>query len=336
MNVRERFKAVMTFQPVDRIPAIESYWWWDKTLARWYAEGLPRDLAGHAEIADYLGLDTHRIVWLAPRVRFTPPSGRCQDGSVVRDLADYEEFIRPILEGPTFDAREIAPFIVEQHHNEVFLWIQLTGFFWFPRELLGIERHLMAFYDEAELMHRMNRDLATYTLRLLDDLFRVCEPDLISFGEDMSYNKGPMISRGCFDDFIVPYYHQVLEPIRRRGIPTLMDSDGEVTKLAGWLQEIGIDGVTPIERRAGNDIHEIRHRYPHLRMLGGFDKTVMHLGEQAIREEFERILPVMRSGGYIPSVDHQTPPEVSLRDYLVYVPILREYCEKAAQSADTG
>ena len=38
--------------------------------------------------------------------------------------------------------------------------------------------------------------------------------------------------------------------------------------------------------------------------------------------------PVMQSGGYIPSVDHQTPPEVSLENYKIYVKLFKEYVEK--------
>jgi len=34
---------------------------------------------------------------------------------------------------------------------------------------------------------------------------------------------------------------------------------------------------------------------------------------------------VMRSGRFIPSVDHQTPPGVSLEDYHVYLRLLDEY-----------
>ena len=44
MNLRERFAAAMRFEPVDRLPAIESYWYWPETLKRWYAEGLPAHL----------------------------------------------------------------------------------------------------------------------------------------------------------------------------------------------------------------------------------------------------------------------------------------------------
>jgi uroporphyrinogen-III decarboxylase len=66
-------------------------------------------------------------------------------------------------------------------------------------------------------------------------------------------------------------------------------------------------------------------------MMGGFDKMVMAQGEAPMRAEFERLLPVMRAGGFIPSVDHQTPPGVSLDNYRTYVRLLREYTAEAAR-----
>ena len=46
--------------------------------------------------------------------------------------------------------------------------------------------------------------------------------------------------------------------------------------------------------------------------------------------EFERLLPLMKTGGFIPSVDHQTPPHVSLDQYRQYLSLLHEYSRKAA------
>jgi uroporphyrinogen-III decarboxylase len=66
-------------------------------------------------------------------------------------------------------------------------------------------------------------------------------------------------------------------------------------------------------------------------MIGGFDKTVMHLGEARIRQEFERLMPAVKSGYFIPSCDHQTPPGVSLEDYKLYVRLLKEYMTEACQ-----
>jgi hypothetical protein len=45
--------------------------------------------------------------------------------------------------------------------------------------------------------------------------------------------------------------------------------------------------------------------------------------------EFERLVPLMRTGGFIPSVDHQTPPGVSLAEYGVYLRLLRDYMTRA-------
>jgi len=44
-----------------------------------------------------------------------------------------------------------------------------------------------------------------------------------------------------------------------------------------------------------------------------------------MRAEFERLLRVMRSGRFIPSVDYQTPPGVSLHEYHLYLRLLDEY-----------
>jgi uroporphyrinogen-III decarboxylase len=147
----------------------------------------------------------------------------------------------------------------------------------------------------------------------------------------MSYNHGPMLSKDMFDEFCAPYYRRVVPEIRRRGILPIVDSDGDVTALIPWLEEVGIEGVLPLERMAGVDVAAIRAEHPRWRMIGAFDKTVMKDGEAAMRREFERLLPTMRTGGFIPSVDHQTPPDVSLETYRVYVELLTEYTERAAQ-----
>jgi hypothetical protein len=49
------------------------------------------------------------------------------------------------------------------------------------------------------------------------------------------------------------------------------------------------------------------------------------MGEEAVRAEFERLVPLMKTGGFIPSVDHQTPPGVSLNNYRIYLRLLGEY-----------
>jgi hypothetical protein len=58
-------------------------------------------------------------------------------------------------------------------------------------------------------------------------------------------------------------------------------------------------------------------------MMGGFDKMCVLRGKDAIEAEIERLRPVVLSGGYIPAMDHQTPPGTTLEDYGHYVALLR-------------
>jgi uroporphyrinogen-III decarboxylase len=148
---------------------------------------------------------------------------------------------------------------------------------------------------------------------------------MVGFAEDMSYNHGPMLSQNLYNQFVGPYYRQLVPRLKAAGMKVFVDSDGQVHELLPWLIDCGIEGIYPLERQSGVDVQKIRAAYPRFLMLGGFDKRVMNQGESAIRAEFERLLPVMQSGGFIPSVDHQTPPGVSLDDYRLYLQLLREY-----------
>ena len=55
----------------------------------------------------------------------------------------------------------------------------------------------------------------------------------------------------------------------------------------------------------------------------------MPYGEEGMRKEFERLLPVARKGGFLISCDHQTPPGVSLDNYRIYMRLFKEYAVKA-------
>jgi len=328
MTTRERFRAAMNFQPVDRLPAVEWAPWWDKTVNRWYDEGLPRELADNA-IREYLGLDLHHWIWIGPPCALTHPERSHAEG-FLESIDEYDGLAAPLHDPVQIDRQALGRAAEDQRRGTHFVWFQIDGFFWFPRKVFGIERHLYAFYDHPDLMHRINQDLCDYNIRLLDELCKIVTPDACSIAEDMSYNHGPMLSKAMFDEFLAPYYRRLVPALKKHGIIATVDSDGLVNPMIPWLEEVGVEGCDPLERQAGVDVAQIRRDHPRWRMVGGFDKTVMHLGEAAMRREFERLLPVMRSGGLIPSVDHQTPPDVSLENYRIYIKLLHEYCEKGA------
>jgi len=332
MTNRERFLACLNGKPADRLPCVEWAGWWDKTVNRWAAEdpACPRDQ--HA-LYRYLGLDMLYQFWLSPRGRQCPAAAY-HGAPLIENEGDFERILPHLF--PQENLERLKQWLLalkDQHASgEVVIWYSLEGFFWFPRTMFGIEKHLYAFYDHPALMHEMNRRLTEYNKQAIAVIYDVLTPEFMTIAEDMSYNHGPMLSKEFYDEFMAPYYAQIVPLVKQRGTKTLVDTDGRVEPMIPWFREAGIEGVLPLERQAGVDVRRIREAYPRWIMIGGFDKTVMHLGEEAMRAEFERLLPAMRSGRFVPGVDHQTPPDVSLENYRAYVKLLKEYAARAARA----
>lgn len=333
-TVRSRFKKVMSGTlPDDRLPMLEWAEWWDLTIRRWESEGLPAGL-NTLEIRRYFAQDMHCQFWIGAMGPGLTPKHTGHGAPFIDDAEDYASIL-PCLYPRTLstDREAIRRAAQAQAEGSSLVWITLDGFFWWPRILFGIEPHLYAFYDQPELMHRINQHLAEYNLRMIEQFSELCVPDFATIAEDMSYNHGPMISKELFDEFMAPYYRQVIPALTSRGIIPIIDSDGDIEPLIPWFEAVGLEGILPLERMAGVDVNRIRANHPRWKMIGGFDKTVMHLGEARMRAEFERLLPAMRSGYFIPSVDHQTPPGVSLENYRLYMQLLQEYTERACARA---
>jgi hypothetical protein len=329
MTSRERFLRVLNFDlSVDRLPMVEWAAWWDLTTDRWKTEGLPE--LEFIQSQHYFGLDP-MVLLSAGANTDRLPWPDYHGGPIIRPNRTYDDlkqflYTDALIKKAVHRAKTLKPL---HDSGGIIIRCNIEGFFWFPRILLGIEPHMFSFYDQPDLMHRINTDLANFNIRIMDAVCAVLKPDFVAFTEDMSYNHGPMISKALFDEFLLPYYRKVIPEIKKHGVKVLIDSDGDITTMVPWMNQAGIEGVYPLERQAGVDLRRIRADYPQFLMLGGYDKMVMPLGEQAMRAEFERLLPVMRTGGFIPSVDHQTPPGVSLENYRIYIRLFEEYALKA-------
>lgn len=326
MTHPQRFRALMNGQAVDRLPRWEWAMWWDLTIGRWHKEGLPRTLhfSQVLEISRFFGLDPYQQFWFSTTDPTIQATQHHVEG-IVGNMDEYQRVSPDLFPSHQQAIDSLAHWSALQARGDVVVWCTFEGFFWFPRTLMGFSRLMLAFVDQPELLHRINSDLLAFNQRLLERVLAVCEPTFVTVAEDMSYNHGPMISKKMFEQFIAPYYRVLLPPLLERNIPVFMDTDGDVTLLVPWLKRVGISGVLPLERQAGVDGLALRSRFPDLNMIGHFDKMTMNTGADVMRREFERLLPLMRSGRFIPSVDHQTPPGVSLEQYRMYLRLLEEY-----------
>ena len=194
------------------------------------------------------------------------------------------------------------------------------GFYGFLRNLLGVEEISVAFALEPQWVEEMMDHLLAIYMAVAERIIADgVQLDITGWWEDMCYSSGPLISPQMFQDLMVPRYRKVTDFYRRHGVDrAILDSDGNVHKLAPLWFEAGINLLLPCEA-AHTDTLRLRQETPeNLILCGGIDKRQLARGRQAIDAELERTRRVMDLGGVIPHLDHLVPPDVPLADYLYY------------------
>lgn len=323
-NVQDEVKRVLNFDTPSRMPVVEWCLWWDETIARWEAQGMPEGFDSIA-LYDYFKVDKNIQFWL-DHYSEQCPKPEHQSRGLINSEWGYRE-IRPYIlqeNAVSLITSELKKAQEMQQKGEAVAWYTINGFFWFPRELFGIENHLYSFYDHPSLYHQICEELLEWQISRIEELNTYTSFELMTIAEDMSYNNGPMLSRNLFNEFIAPYYKKLIPHIQKYGTRVFVDTDGDVTQMIPWLLDCGVDGVFPLERQAGVDVANLREQFPELLMIGGFDKMCILNGHDAIRGEINRLRPVVEKGGYIPAMDHQTPPGTKLDDYRTYIKCLKE------------
>lgn len=221
--------------------------------------------------------------------------------------------------------RLYGPYREGNQKGEFSIRFRLQGFFWCPRDLMGVEEHLLGYYDYPEMIKDMNRFLLDLYKDQMDRILKIIKPDVLFFEEDLSGKNGPMLSPACFDEFVAPYYQEIIPFLKERGVKNVfVDTDGDFTKLIPNFTNAGVDGFLPVDVNAGVDIVKVREQFPNVKFIGGFNKLEIVEGPEAIDREFERLIPVIKQGGYLLGIDHQAAPATTYENYRYYIKRLGE------------
>ncbi len=204
------------------------------------------------------------------------------------------------------------------------------GLFGELRQLMGIECLLYMFYDDPELIHEILDTLTQMWLDLWEEAIAQVDVDCVHFWEDMCFRSGPLISPDMFCEFLLPRYKRLTSFLRAKGIEIfLVDTDGDCRLLIPLWMEGGITGIYPFEVQAGMHVQAIGQQYPTLQIFGGIDKRALAKDQPAIDAELEKRMPsLLQRGGYIPTVDHHVPPDVSWDNFVYYRRRVAEYYER--------
>jgi len=116
----------------------------------------------------------------------------------------------------------------------------------------------------------------------------------------------------------LPAYRRMIRAFREAGArKVIFHSDGNIGPLLDMLLDAGIDGINPVEPKAGLDVVALRGKYgKRLSLLGGMcNAHVLPTGTCAeIREATRRILGAGREGGVVIGT-HSIADDIPVANY---------------------
>ena len=183
------------------------------------------------------------------------------------------------------------------------------------------------FYDDPNLIEDMMETMLYLETEIIKRTLKDIKVQQATFWEDMCYKTGPLISPDMVRKFMVPRYKKITDLLHSYGVDVIfLDSDGNVEQLVPLWLECGINYIWPFEVAAGNDAVAMRKKYGKDLIIGGtIDKRALAKDEKAIREEVMSKVPfLLEQGGYLPSVDHALPPDVTFENYCYFINVMRE------------
>ena len=327
MDTHERFSRVYAHQEADRIPIIDSPW--SGTLRRWRQEGMPLGL----DWEDHFGIDKLGCIGadISPRyeVKVLEDTPRYQIvttpwGVTLKNFKEEDstpQFLDyKVMDEESWAEAKARMIPTEDRIDWAFLkenypkwkaegrWIRAG--FW----MMGTENMLFAMMEQPELVKDM---FATYLDSCIALFQKIWDAgyrfDEVSWPDDMGYKGTTFFSPAMYRELLKPYHKKAIDWAHEKGVYAHLHSCGNIMTLVPDLVEMGLDGLNPLEVKAGMDPLGLKTRYGRDLTLHGGINAVLWDDADAIIAEIDRLVPKLKEdGGYIFSSDHSIPNSVPL------------------------
>ena len=353
-TLRERWRAAMQFRHVDCLPNFE-FGYWAELLPEWHSQGLPAEINDEETAYRYFGIENWggvpvNTMGLDPGFGWTVLEEtadhliqRGNDGEVfkinkqghksiphyidfpVKDRASWESFRERLRPGPSRVAADWKAAGAAMARRDYPVYVSRGSLIGKPRDWMGFDAVALMVYDDPELLEEIVEHLCSLICDSLAMALPHIEADAALGWEDICFNSGPIVGVSFMRDVVLPRYRRISDLLERHGCAVFMtDCDGNIMPILETFWKGGLNCCFPVEVHGGSDPVEIRRLYPSMRLQGGFCKMMFLKGKKAIREELERLLPVVREGGFLPGVDHRVQAGVTLENYKYYMKLKRQ------------
>ena len=102
-------------------------------------------------------------------------------------------------------------------------------------------------------------------------------------------------------------------------------SSGRFHELLPDMLEHGFNCTWPLEGMAGMDAPDLRRRFGERLLLAGNIRTeAVIAGPEAVDSEIERLMPLIREGGFLPALDDMASPDMPFAHYQYLIQRLQD------------
>ena len=326
MNERDRFLKTLRFEKPDRVPYFEQFIRED-TVDRWHKEGLPLGV----NVDEYFHLDRREAIPLKLSYkeidsRFDYP---IRDEN---DLNRFRIFLKKVLKEayPRNWKKLVTQYRDRDYPVGIGAWESGILLFLGVINADSFERACLLMYDNPELVDSIMETATEYLLRGIERALEEVDIDFAYFTEPIAGSDGPLISPEMFRRFLIPRYKKIMAVLRDHGIDiVIMRSFGNIEVLLPEMVDVGITGLWMTDTIPSDmDYLAIRKKYGEkLALIGGIDSNVLIRDNEAIEKEiYEKVPPLLKSGGYIPTIDNRARAHIPFKSFAYYRKLLEKVC----------
>lgn len=123
--------------------------------------------------------------------------------------------------------------------------------------MMGMEFCMISMLEGSELFRRLLQKVGEFQVNVIEILVEKGCVDGVWINDDMGFRTGTLVNPNLFRKYIFPYYREIKTLTARHGLPLMLHSDGNITRILPDLVEIGFNAIHPFEPEAMN-IHQCR------------------------------------------------------------------------------
>jgi uroporphyrinogen decarboxylase len=276
MTSRERVGIVFDGGTPDRVPIHDGYW--EETLVRWQAEGLPRETAADTDgdLHEYFGTEI-RLIRLDSSFLFEERvldeddryiTKVTKNGTVLRYIKDRTStpglISFPVTSRAAWTEHKVRLGSVEGRlphdlvrlygdfrANDRFVMVCVHDPYEASWSKLGPTYLLESMKTDPDLVRDVFGTITELNIRVCEDLLgQGYEVDGAWIWGDIAYSRGTFFSPQMYRELLYPFHRRLMDYFVGRNLPIVYHSDGDIRKVLPLLIEAGVRCIQPLESKA--------------------------------------------------------------------------------------